>query len=93
MPYPSRKPEPYIQTTCKECSKPLEFLPATGVKNTKVEVTCWSCQANLSFEIDAAGTKIKPTRPTSKWSRKRGTGKVHLIFCGILRKSQLSRQS
>jgi hypothetical protein len=74
MAYPSREPEPYIQTACKECSKPLEFLPAEGVKNTRVEVQCWSCQAISTFEIDVTGTKIKTNRPTSKWSRKRGTG-------------------
>lgn len=75
MAYPSRRPEPYIQAVCKECSQPVEFLPASGVKNTKVEVQCWSCRAISSFEIDATGTKIKTnTKTTSKWSRKRGTG-------------------
>lgn len=78
MAYPSRKPEPYIQTVCKECSQPLEFLPAPGVKSTKVEVQCWSCRAVSSFEIDATGTKLKTnaSKAASKWSRKRGTGKV-----------------
>lgn len=76
MAYPSRKPEPYIQAACKECSQPLEFLPAPGVKNTKVEVQCWSCRAVSSFEIDTTGTKLKTnaSKATSKWSRKRGTG-------------------
>ncbi|CAO3613217.1 unnamed protein product [Mucor fragilis] len=75
MAYPSRKPEPYIQAACKECSQPLEFLPAPGVKNTKVEVQCWSCRAVSSFEIDTTGTKLKTnaSKATSKWSRKRGT--------------------
>ncbi|CEP14266.1 hypothetical protein [Parasitella parasitica] len=59
MAYPSRKPEPYIQAVCKECSQPVEFLPASTVKNTKVEVQCWSCRAISTFEIDATGTKIK----------------------------------
>ncbi|KAI8084334.1 X-domain of DnaJ-containing-domain-containing protein [Gilbertella persicaria] len=72
MPYPSRKPEPYLQTTCKTCSQPLEFLPETGVKNTKVEVECWSCQAIVHVDIDATG-KVKQPKAASKWSRKRGT--------------------
>ncbi|KAI9475834.1 MAG: X-domain of DnaJ-containing-domain-containing protein [Benjaminiella poitrasii] len=75
MAYPSRKPEPYIKTVCKECNKSIEFLPAFGTKNTNVQVQCWSCQAICTYEIDAAGTKIKSntTKSTSKWSRKRGT--------------------
>lgn len=77
MPYPSRKPEPYVQAICKQCSNPLEFLPAVGTKNAKVEVQCWSCQTVATFEIDATGTKIKTTRSASKWSRKKGTGKNH----------------
>jgi hypothetical protein len=78
MVYPSRKPEPYLKATCKECTASLEFLPASGVKNIKVEVECWSCHAILTLEIDATGTKIKPpmSKATSKWSRKRGTGKL-----------------
>jgi RNase P subunit RPR2 len=77
MVYPSRKPEPYIQAICKECSNSLEFLPKLGIKNTKVEVECWSCNKISSFEIDASGTKIKASanRSTPKWSRKRGSGK------------------
>ncbi|KAI8639250.1 X-domain of DnaJ-containing-domain-containing protein [Parasitella parasitica] len=72
---PSRKPEPYVQAVCKECSQPVEFLPAPGVRNTKMEVQCWSCRAISSFEIDATGTKIKANtnRSSSKWSKKRGT--------------------
>ncbi|KAI7905675.1 X-domain of DnaJ-containing-domain-containing protein [Cokeromyces recurvatus] len=73
--YSSRKPEPYIKTICKECNNPLEFLPASGLKNENVEVQCWSCQAICTYEIDATGTKIKTNtaKSTSKWSRKRGT--------------------
>ncbi|KAI7888937.1 X-domain of DnaJ-containing-domain-containing protein [Mucor mucedo] len=71
--YPSRKPEPYIQAICKQCSSPLEFLPAPGTKNEKVEVQCWSCQTVSNFEVDATGTKVKTTRSTSKWSRKKGS--------------------
>jgi hypothetical protein len=76
MVYPSRKPEPYLKATCKECATLLEFLPASGLKSAKVEVECWSCHNTLMFEIDATGTKVKsPTsKATSKWSRKRGTG-------------------
>lgn len=80
MVYPSRKPEPYIKATCKQCTVQLEFLPESGVKNTKIEVECWSCHTTLTFEIDNTGTKIKsPTsKTTSKWSRKRGTGNYKL---------------
>lgn len=82
MAYPSRKPEPYIQAICKECSKPLEFLPNAGTKNTKVEVQCWSCHTISTFEVDGTGTKLKTasTRPTSKWSRKKGSGKYNFRF-------------
>ncbi|KAG2232877.1 DnaJ-domain-containing protein [Thamnidium elegans] len=74
MAYPSRKPEPYVQAICKECSNPIEFLPAPGVKNTKVEVQCWSCSAISTFEVDGTGTKIKTNNASrSKWSRKRGS--------------------
>lgn len=75
MAYTSRKPEPYIQANCKSCSTPIEFLPKAGVKNTKVEVQCWSCNGTSSYDIDATGTKVKQNanKPTSKWSRKKGT--------------------
>lgn len=79
--YPSRKPEPYIQAICKQCSSPLEFLPASGTKNEKVEVQCWSCQTVSNFEVDATGTKVKTTRSTSKWSRKKGSGKSKKKHC------------
>lgn len=77
MTYTSRKPEPYIQANCKSCSTPIEFLPKAGVKNTKVEVQCWSCNGTNSYDIDATGTKVKQNanKPTSKWSKKKGTGK------------------
>lgn len=83
MVYPSRKPEPYIQAICKECSTAIEFVLEPGVKNKKVEVQCWSCSAISTFEIDMTGTKIKTTTANtsrSKWSRKRGSGKVVYSF-------------
>ncbi|KAG0753506.1 hypothetical protein G6F57_012300 [Rhizopus arrhizus] len=77
MTYTSRKPEPYIKATCKECSTQLEFLPASGTKNAKVEVECWSCHKTCWYEVDASGTKVNnASKPnTSRWStRKKGTG-------------------
>ncbi|KAI8886116.1 DnaJ-domain-containing protein [Backusella circina FSU 941] len=72
MVYKSRKPEPYLKTSCKECKESIEFLLETGVKNTKVQVECWHCQKTASYDIDASGTKVKTTT-ASKWGRKRGT--------------------
>jgi hypothetical protein len=77
MTYTSRKPEPYIKATCKECSTQLEFLPASGTKNAKVEVECWSCHKTCWYEVDASGTKVNNASKanTSRWStRKKGTG-------------------
>ncbi|KAI9258509.1 X-domain of DnaJ-containing-domain-containing protein [Sporodiniella umbellata] len=71
MTYTSRRPEPYIQSYCKECSQPLEFLPAVGIKNTQVDVTCWSCHKASKYEIDASG-KVKP-KQIHRWSSKKGT--------------------
>ncbi|KAI8393575.1 DnaJ-domain-containing protein [Radiomyces spectabilis] len=72
MVYQSRKPEPYIKTTCKECITPLEFLPESGLKGQKVDVQCWACGKVVSYELDAAGTGIKGNSPKTK-SRRKGT--------------------
>ncbi|ORX62592.1 DnaJ-domain-containing protein [Hesseltinella vesiculosa] len=75
MVYSSRKPEPYIKTTCKDCLTPLEFLPDTTEKNDQVEVKCWACNKIVTFELDAARTGLKNTKSTkSKFTtKKRGT--------------------
>ncbi|KAI8978146.1 DnaJ-domain-containing protein [Pilobolus umbonatus] len=72
MVYPSRKCEPYIKTTCKECSSKLEFLPEPGTKDTKVEVECWSCHRVGVYSVDGTGSKVRSAF-NSKWSRKKGT--------------------
>ncbi|KAI8145009.1 DnaJ-domain-containing protein [Fennellomyces sp. T-0311] len=71
--YPSRKPEPYIKATCPECINALEFLPASGLANQKVQVKCWSCEKTVDFELDSSGTDLKSKVAKSRFSRKRGT--------------------
>ncbi|CAO3595096.1 unnamed protein product [Absidia cylindrospora] len=74
MVYESRKPEPYVKTTCKECLTPIEFLPSASHKNEKVEVKCWACDKVVTYEMNASGTALKgATTSKSKTTRKRGT--------------------
>ncbi|KAI9300004.1 X-domain of DnaJ-containing-domain-containing protein [Cunninghamella echinulata] len=74
----SRKPEPYIKTTCKDCLTPIEFLSDSSHKNETVQVKCWACHKVIDFELDASGIALKnnnnnnrSTKP--KVSRKRGS--------------------
>ncbi|KAL1929415.1 hypothetical protein VTP01DRAFT_1553 [Rhizomucor pusillus] len=73
--YESRKPEPYIKTTCKECQTQLEFLPDIGVKSQTVQVKCWSCHKQASYEVDSTGKGIKNNNNNNaktRTSRRRG---------------------
>ncbi|CAO3628656.1 unnamed protein product [Cunninghamella blakesleeana] len=73
----SRKPEPYIKTTCKDCLTPIEFLSSTSHKNETVQVKCWACQKVISFELDNTGLALKNNTSSStskpRTTRKRGT--------------------
>lgn len=89
--YESRKPEPYIKTTCKECQTQLEFLPDIGVKSQTVQVKCWSCHKQASYEVDSTGKGIKNNNNNNaktRTSRRRGNGmkKENLVLCFYCRK-------
>ncbi|KAG0177296.1 hypothetical protein DFQ28_006127 [Apophysomyces sp. BC1034] len=71
--YESRRPEPYIKTTCKECITPLEFLPKSGLKSQKVEVKCWLCTKIVSYELDSTGGNVKNNVAKPRTTRKKGT--------------------
>ncbi|SAM07082.1 hypothetical protein [Absidia glauca] len=75
MVYESRKPEPYIKTTCKDCLTPIEFLPTATHKNETVEVKCWACNKVVTYDMDNTGTALKNGKTNSKprTTRKRGT--------------------
>ncbi|KAF7721441.1 hypothetical protein EC973_004686 [Apophysomyces ossiformis] len=71
--YESRRPEPYIKTSCKECITPIEFLPEAGSNGKSVQVKCWACSKIATYELDSAGTNIKNGTGKSRATRKKGT--------------------
>ncbi|RUS27338.1 DnaJ-domain-containing protein [Jimgerdemannia flammicorona] len=72
----SRKPEPYIKTSCPSCLKQLEFLPPNS---GLVRVRCWSCKKLLEVELDnSAGMKSTKTSKNNSATRRRGTDEAPL---------------
>lgn len=68
----SRKPEPYIKSSCKKCITPIEFLPQSQTIGQKVSVKCWACEQVETYLVTEQPSK--PTKPKTT-NRKKGTGK------------------
>ncbi|KAG1140982.1 hypothetical protein G6F37_007704 [Rhizopus arrhizus] len=49
--FESRKPEPYIKSSCKKCITPLEFYPEGIKSGQKVSVKCWACDQVDQYEV------------------------------------------
>lgn len=73
----SRKPEPYIKSSCKKCITPIEFLPVGQTVGQKVSVKCWACEQVETYLVTEQTTK-NTTKP--KTTRKKGTGNI--VFQG-----------
>lgn len=69
--FQSRKPEPYIKSSCKKCITPIEFLPEGQGVGQKVSVKCWACEQVETYVVTESS---KPTQPKTN-TRKKGTGK------------------
>ncbi|OZJ06248.1 hypothetical protein BZG36_00841 [Bifiguratus adelaidae] len=54
----ARDPE-HIQTTCKECSKRIEFKPPSLTPYSTHKVKCWSCKKISDVKLDGTGKFAK----------------------------------
>ena len=74
----SRKPEPYIKTTCKSCITPIEYLPEGHKTGQTVSVQCWACGKVESYKITEENEKASSKKGSSHTnkSRKRGTSTI-----------------
>ncbi|CEI92447.1 Putative DNAJ domain-containing protein Caj1/Djp1 type [Rhizopus microsporus] len=57
--FESRKPEPYIKSSCKQCITPIEFYPEGIKTGQKVSVKCWACNQVDQYEV------TDPTKTTN----------------------------
>ncbi|KAI9483042.1 MAG: X-domain of DnaJ-containing-domain-containing protein [Benjaminiella poitrasii] len=57
--FESRKPEPYIKTSCKKCITPIEFYPEGESIGQKVSVKCWACGEIETYKIVESTTTTK----------------------------------
>ncbi|KAI8080241.1 X-domain of DnaJ-containing-domain-containing protein [Gilbertella persicaria] len=72
--FESRKPEPYIKTSCRKCITPIEFLPEGQTVGQKVSVKCWACEQVETYTVtDANEAHTKPNQNKSKPNRRKGT--------------------
>lgn len=83
--FDSRKPEPYIKTSCKKCITPIEFYPQGQSVGQKVSVKCWACEQVETYTVTEPITSTPQTESKSssskpRTSRKRGTGKYIWLF-------------
>lgn len=72
----SRKPEPYIKTSCKKCITPIEYLPEGLAVGEKVKVKCWACDQVETYQVtepNQSPPKQQSSKP--KTSRKKGSGR------------------
>lgn len=74
--FESRKPEPYIKSSCKKCITPLEFYPEGIKSGQKVSVKCWACDQVDQYEVmdPVNNNTSKPKMPKMK-----GTGNSEKI--------------
>lgn len=81
--FDSRKPEPYIKSSCKKCITPIEFYPQGCAVGHKVSVKCWACGQVDSYTVTEPSMTTNQQEPKSSASksrttRKRGTGKFFI---------------
>ncbi|KAI8644332.1 X-domain of DnaJ-containing-domain-containing protein [Parasitella parasitica] len=70
--FDSRKPEPYIKSSCKKCITPIEFYPQGQPVGQTVSVKCWACGQIDSYTVaEHAESKSNASKPRA--ARKRGT--------------------
>ena len=79
--FDSRKPEPYIKSSCKKCITPIEFYPQGQAVGQKVSVKCWACEQVETYTVTEPATSTPQTESKSNASkarkkRKKGTGKM-----------------
>lgn len=79
--FDSRKPEPYIKSSCKKCITPIEFYPQGQAVGQKVSVKCWACEQVETYTVTEPATSTPQTESKSnaskaRSSRKKGTGKM-----------------
>jgi DnaJ-domain-containing protein 1 len=74
--FESRKPEPYIKTSCKKCITPIEYLPEGVAVGQKVSVKCFACEQVESYIVTEPNAKPTQSNAKSKASssRRKGTG-------------------
>ncbi|KAI8373643.1 X-domain of DnaJ-containing-domain-containing protein [Choanephora cucurbitarum] len=80
--FESRKPEPYIKTSCKKCITPIEFLPEGQPVGQTVSVKCWSCNQTETYTVidpNSHKDNKSSTADKPKASRKRGTEYYDLL--------------
>ncbi|KAI8991824.1 X-domain of DnaJ-containing-domain-containing protein [Mycotypha africana] len=64
--FDSRKPEPYIKTSCKKCITPIEFYPEGVSIGQTASVKCWACNEVNSYVVTDPSTQ--PTTNKKKES-------------------------
>lgn len=79
--FDSRKPEPYIKSSCKKCITPIEFYPQGQAVGQKVSVKCWACEQVETYTVtepitSTPQTESKSSASKARSSRKKGTGKI-----------------
>ncbi|KAI7907773.1 X-domain of DnaJ-containing-domain-containing protein [Cokeromyces recurvatus] len=66
--FESRKPEPYIKSSCKKCITPIEFYPEGESVGQKVSVKCWACGEVETYTV------VEPTKD-NKENQSKSSGK------------------
>jgi cytochrome c2 len=89
----SRKPEPYVKSTCKDCITPIEFLSASANANKRVKVKCWACHKTFSYELDNTGLNLKNASKPSTSSQKKSYSRKGTGTCVVLTVTFLNRYS
>ncbi|KAG1470279.1 hypothetical protein G6F56_002774 [Rhizopus delemar] len=64
--FESRKPEPYIKTSCKQCITPLEFYPEGITNGQKVSVKCWACNQVDLYDTNSTKPKMSKMKGTDE---------------------------
>lgn len=80
--FESRKPEPYIKSSCKKCITPIEYYPEGQAVGQKVSVKCWACEQVETYTVtefvNATKNSTSSNSKPKTTSRKKGSGKEKL---------------
>ncbi|KAK4518621.1 60S ribosomal protein L2 [Mucor velutinosus] len=76
--FDSRKPEPYIKSSCKKCITPIEFYPQGQAVGQRVSVKCWACEQVETYTVtepivSTPHADAKSSASKARSSRKKGT--------------------